>query len=224
MTVEDKDQNKDQPPVEKVELTEEQKKDQDLIAKLVAEQITENLKPIKEKLDKAYGERDELKKKLDAIEKEKREAELQRLTEEGKHKEVFEARLAEEKEAREKLERRNIELTRDIEVRNSLSTHQFRNENALEMAYKEIVGQLVRDENGAWVHRSGISIRDFVKAFVDNEDNAFLLKAKVSTGGGSSSPTSKGTSDDSAPKSLFGMSQDEVLKLAREGKLPRRKG
>jgi hypothetical protein len=218
MTTENLDQEIDQNTAEDTQLTAEQKADGDLISKLVKEGIEEALKPIKSNLDKAYGERDRYKDQLEKIEKEKREAELKRLEEEGKHKEVYEARLKEEREAREKLERQNIELTRNIEVRNSLSTLQFRNANALEMAQKEIVGQLVRNDQGFWVHRSGISIQDFVKAFADNDENAFLFKVKVSSGGGSTSSTSIPVAD-VKKKSLFEMSQEEVIKLAQEGKL-----
>lgn len=218
MTTENLDQNIDQNAEDDTILSQEQKADNDLISKLVKEGIEEALKPIKSNLDKAYGERDRYKEQLEKIEKEKREAELKRLEEEGKHKEVYEARLQEEREAREKLERQNIELTRNIEVRNSLSTLQFRNANALEMAQKEIVAQLVRNEQGFWVHRSGISIQDFVKAFADSEENAFLFKVKVSSGGGSTTSSTTVPSSDKK-KSLFEMSQEEVLKLAQEGKL-----
>jgi len=43
-----------------------------------------------------------------------------------------------------------------------------------------------------------------------------LFKAKTSSGSGSSESS---TSTSSTPKSLFEMSQEEVLKLAQEGKL-----
>lgn len=195
-------------------------KDQDLVAKIVQQKVEEQLKEIKNKLDKAYGARDEALKKVAEFEQSKKDAELKRLQEEGKHKEAYELQLAEERAKREALEKRNVELTRDIEVRNALGTLTFRNDKALEMAYHEVVSSLVQNEQGVWVHRSGVSIKDFVKAFSDNEDNAFLFKQKVSTGSGSSGAKPANTSSDSN-KSIFSRSQEEVLQLAREGKLRR---
>ena len=86
------------------------------------------------------------------------------------------------------------------------------------MADREIIGQLVRDESGTWVHRSGVSVKDFVKTFAEVEDNAFLFKPKINNGTGNSGAKPTNTSSDK--KSLFEMSQEEVLKMAREGKLP----
>jgi len=193
--------------------------DKNLVEKIVQERLNDQLKEIKSKLDKAYNSRDEALKRVADFEKQQRDAELKRLEEEGKHKEAFEIKLAEEKAARELLERQNIELTRDIEVKNILANQDFRSENAREMAYKEIVGQLIRDDKGRWVHRSGIAVKDFVKSFTENDDNQFLFKPKPSSGGGSSS--TRPSNVDSKPKSLFEMSQEEVLKLAAEGKLKR---
>ena len=123
------------------------------INKLVQDKVDEALKEIKGKLDKAYGARDEALRKVADFENEKKEAELKRLQDEGKHKEAYELQLAEERAKRESVEKKNIELTRDIEVRNALASQPFRNDNASEMAYREIVGQLVRNEQGVWVHK-----------------------------------------------------------------------
>jgi hypothetical protein len=191
-------------------------KDVDVV-KLVQEKVDEQLKDIKSKLDKAYGSRDEALKKVAEFETAKKEAELQRLKEEGKHKEVYEMQLAEEKAKREAAEKRNVELTRDIDVRNALGAQPFRNDNAREMAYREIVGQLVQNEQGVWVHKTGSSISEFVNTFANNDTNSFLFKPKASSGSGSSGVNTSNTSSDN--KSLFAMSQDEVLKMAREGKL-----
>ena len=190
------------------------------IEALIQERLNEALKDVKAKLDKAYGARDEALTKVKEFEQKEREAELKRLQDEGKHKEVFEMQLAEERAAREAAEKRNVELTRDIDVRNALAAHPFRNENASEMAYREIVGQLVRNDQGVWVHKSGSSIKDFVTAFAGDDVNSFLFKPKTSSGTGSSG--AKPTDTSGEKKSLFSMSQDEVLKMAREGKLPGR--
>ncbi len=195
--------------------------EKDLVEKLVQERLEESLKDIKGKLDKAYGARDDVLKELATYKQKEKEAELQRLQDEGKHKEAYELQLAEIKAEKEALERRNVELTRDRDVQSALSSYQFRNEKAVEMARKEIVGQLIQNESGSWVHKSGISIKDFVKVFSEAEDNSFLFKAKVSNGTGSSNSSST-NKNSSSGKSLFEMSQEEVLKLATEGKLPRR--
>lgn len=187
------------------------------IDKIVQEKIEEQLKDIKSKLDKAYGSRDEALAKVKEFEKKEREAELKRLQEEGKHKEAYEMQLAEERAARTAAEKRNVELTRDIDVRSALTSQPFRSDNAMEMAYREIVGQLVQNEQGVWVHKTGLSIRDYVKAFADNESNSFLFKVKASSGSGSSGVST--TNNTSEKKSLFAMSQDEVLEMARKGKL-----
>jgi hypothetical protein len=190
------------------------------VAALVQAGIDEALKDIKAKLDKAYGARDEAMAKVKTFEQKEREAELKRLQEEGKHKEAFEMQLAEERAAREALEKRNTELTRDLEVKNALAGYDLRSEKAFDMAYREVTEQLVRNDQGVWVHKSGVSVKEFLKTFAENSDNSFLFKAKVSTGGGSS--TTKTSSTSSKPKSLFEMSQAEVLQMAREGKLPGR--
>ena len=91
------------------------------------------------------------------------------------------------------------------------------------MAFDEVTSQLVQNEKGEWVHKSGVAVKDFVKTFAENEDNAFLFKAKVSTGGGGSGPKKEGDTSSGDTGSLFKKSQDEVIKLAMEGKLPSRR-
>ena len=193
------------------------------IEALIQERLNEALKDVKAKLDKAYGARDEALTKVKEFEQKEREAEIKRLQEEGKHKEVLEMQLAEERAAREALEKRNTELSRDVTVRAALSGLEFRNDKAAEIAFKEITSQLTQNENGVWVHKSGVSVNDFIGAFAKDEDQSFLFKTKTNNGGGSSSNTAGGTNTAGKPKSLFEMSQEEVLKLAREGKLPQRK-
>jgi hypothetical protein len=211
------DDQKNQNPDSNVDKNQDSTPDIDA---LVAKRVEEALKPIKENLDKAYSARDEALKKVKEFERLQREAELKRLQEEGRHKEAYEMQLRERDAEIENLKRRNIELTRDIEVRNALAAYPFRNDNALEMAYREIVSNLIQDDKGNWVHKNGLSIRDFVKSFVEHEDNAFLLKPKANSGSGSTPASATATA--SGNKSLFQMSQAEVLKLAKEGKLPRR--
>lgn len=209
------------PKVPTTPVTPTVKPDQAEIDRLVQAGIDAALKPVKEKLDAAYAKRDAADAKIAEFERLAREAELKRLTEEGKHKEAAELQVAEEKRLRLAAEDKVVKLTRDLEVRNVLGAQDFRNDNALEMAYKEIAGQLVQNESGTWVHRSGVTIKDFVKTFADDENNAFLFKQKASSGGGSSA-TKAVVPNQGVKKSLFDMSQDEVLKLAEAGKLRNR--
>ena len=196
--------------------------DTDLVTKLVTEQVAEALKPIKEKLDIAYKARDAAEARVKDFEKKQREAELKKLQDDGKHKEAAELQVSEERARREAAERKVVELTRDLDLQSVLKTLTFRNDSAQEMAYRDIVTQLVQNEAGDWVHRSGVSIKDFAKAFSENADNAFLFKPKVSSGGGSST-TNKQVPSGSKGDSVFAMEQGDVLKLAAEGKLRRRR-
>jgi hypothetical protein len=196
--------------------------DQSMVEKLVADRVDEALKDIKKKLDNAYAARDEANRKAAELEQKEKEARLARLAEEGKHNEVLEARLAEANAKLDAVSKANTELSRDVKVREALGGLPFRNDRAAEIAYKEIVGTLVQDDNGVWKHKSGVTIKEFVEIFSKDEEQSFLFKAKSSSGSGTN-----GTNPDSAPNkqpsSLFAMSQEEVLKLAREGKLPKRK-
>jgi hypothetical protein len=195
--------------------------DQDLVEKLVSERLEEKLQPLKDKLDKAYTVRDEALRKAAEYERKEKEENLKRLQEEGKHKEAYELQLAEERAARQALEKRNTELTRDIAVRNALSGYDFRNDKANDMAFLEITNQLIKDEHGNWIHKSGITVKDFVKSFVSEDDNAFLFKVKSNSGSGNRSPKEPSNSSN-GEKSLFERSQTEVLQMAKEGKLPQR--
>jgi len=214
--VDDNNQNNTPAPASAI------KADEDMVTKLVEERVAKELASIKGKLDASYGARDAALNKAAELEAKERARELKQLEEEGKHKEAFEIRLAEEKAAREAAERRNVELTRDLEVRTELGKlpNAVRSERAGALAAEDIKKELVRNDQGVWVHRSGVSVADFIKTFSENPDNAFLFKQKQNSGGGSN-PITPGSQQ--APTSLFKLSQAEVLKLAAEGKLPQRK-
>jgi len=199
--------------------------DADMIAKLVAEKVEEQIKEAKEKLNSAYDARDKALKRAEALEKKEREAELKILEESGKHKEAFDLRIAEANTKYDellskfhKLEEGNLELSRDAQIRDLLRGQEFRNDKAAALAFKDISAELIRNDQGVWVHRSGVNIKDFVTTFTANEDNAFLFKVKTSTGGGSSNstPSNKTTA-------LRNKTQAEVLEMAAQGKLPARK-
>ena len=191
----------------------------DLNAKIQAG-IDTALQPIKAKLDNAYAARDEALAKVAEFERKEREREIARLKEEGKHQEAHEQEIAEERAKRTAAEKRVIELTRNSEVRDSMAGLEFRNKKAQDLAFQEVVSQLVQNEKGDWVHKSGATVKDFVESFAKDDSNNFLFKPKVNSGSGSGQPR-----NDPPPKqasSLYGLSQEEVLKLAAEGKLPRR--
>jgi len=195
--------------------------DSELIAKIVKERLDVELANIKSKLDGAYRQRDESQAKLAAAEAKEREATLKKLAEEGKFKEAYEIQLAEERAANAALAKRNTELSRDVTVRESLRSMSFRNDKAAQMAFQEITSNLVQDEHKQWVHRSGISVKEYCEAFSKDEEQSFLFKAKVNSGAGTSASNSGNGNPaiSNKPKSLFDMSQDEVIKLAAEGKL-----
>lgn len=192
-------------------------KNDDPVAQLVEEKVAERVKEFKSKVDTAFAQRDEANRKIAELEAKIREEELKKLESEGKVAEALQQRLDEERAKREVAERRNMELSRDSTLRTALMTLEFRNERAAEMAYRDIVEQLVQNDKGMWVHKSGVSISDFVGLFAKDENQAFLFKVKANKGSGGSSGSS---TPNEKPKSLFAMSQDEVLKLASEGKLP----
>ncbi len=181
----------------------------------------ERIKALKESLDRAFAERDALAAKLADKEAKERELEIKSLKDAGKLQEAYELQLTQERAEKDRLKLRNIELTRDIELRDTLVNLEFRNENAARLARQEIERDLVQDENGEWRHRTGVSIADYVKAFVANKANEFLFKVKINNGSGDSKPDS--SSDSTSEKSLFDLSNEEILKRAASGTLRKRR-
>lgn len=194
-------------------------KDKDLVDSIVKERLETELKSIKDNLDKAYKVRDEALKKAAEFEQKEKEANLKRLEEDGKHKEAYELRLAERDARLAALEKSNTELSRDGAVRDALKGFDFRNDTASDMAFKEIIGQLIQ-KDGQWVHRSGISIKDYAAAFAKSDEQSFLFKPKQSSGGGSDDKDKGAPKGDKGKVSLFDLPQSEVIKMATEGKLP----
>lgn len=180
--------------------------------------VEERLAKIKASLDKAYQERDAAVRERVRLEEEKKQQHLKSLEAEGKHKEIAEMKVAELSEKLALAEQKVTQLTRDSAVRNALTGLDFRNERSSDMAYRDILEQLVQDpETGSWIHKSGVSIKDFVQQYVKNEDNSFLFKPKNNSGGGSGSMN--GTPKLDPNKKLTELSQAEVLQLAAAGKL-----
>jgi hypothetical protein len=198
--------------------TEDNQTEEMSIEERIAKAVEEQLKPMKDNLNKAYKARDDAIAKSAEYEQKATEAQAERLRAEGKEKEAFELQLAQEKARAEALEKRNTELTRDAVVKDLLRSYEFRSNNALNMAYKEITSDLVQGDNGQWQHKSGDSMAEYVHKFVSSEENSFLLKPKINSGGGTNTQVSTNTDTSNSNKSLFEMSQQDVLQMAAEGR------
>jgi len=201
-----------------VETSNEKESMDDTIAKLVEQRVAEQLQDIKGKLDSAYEIRDEAIKEAAKIKEEQKTVQINKLEEEGKHKEVYELKLA---DLEGKLEARNsqiTELTRNQAVREAISGLEFRNESASKMAYTEILSDLIQDENGAWIHKSGISIKEFASLYRKDDEKSFLFKPKQSSGVNTGTPTSALQNDPTKlTKPLSEMSHEELMQSINAG-------
>ena len=73
-------------------------------------------------------------------------------------------------------------MTRDSALKGALAGMEFRSDKAAEIAYKDIVGNLIQDANGGWVSPTGQSIQDYVQFYSQDESNSFMFKPKQSSG------------------------------------------
>jgi len=183
----------------------------------IEQAVNERLSQMKSNMDRMVKERDEALKKAAEIEQQQKEAAIKRLEEEGKLQEALEMKLAEANAKLKVFEEENTKLNRDNVVNSQLGGLDFRNERSRQMAYRDIVEQLVQNEDGIWVHKSGTSIQEFVDSYSKSEDNSFLFRVKTNSGGGTTTPS--GVSDTTEKKTLSQMSQAEVLALAAKGQL-----
>src|SRR5210317_773430 len=183
----------------------------------VEKAVQERLAQMKSNMDRMVKERDEALKKAAEIEQKQKQEQIKRLEEEGKLQEALEMKLAEAEAKLKVFEEENTKLNRDSVVNSNLATLEFRNERSRQMAYRDIVEQLVQNEDGVWVHKSGTNIQDFIASYSKNEDNSFLFRVKANTGAGTSTPSAP--SNMSEKKSLSQMTQAEVLALAAKGQL-----
>ena len=204
---------------EEVDVKKEEVKVPD-IESLVKERVAAELAEIKGKLDTAYEKRDLAAKELEVYKQKERDAEIALLKEQGNLKEAHAKELEALQARNQALEQQNLALTRDGAIKQALSAQEMRNARAMELAQQEIAKETIRDESGNWVHRSGKSISEFVAEFAADPENAFLFKPKQNNGGGGSQSNS--VPDTATGKSLFAMSQTEVIRLAKEGKLKRK--
>jgi len=183
----------------------------------VEQAVQERLSKMKANMDRMSNERDEALKKAAEIEQKQKQEQIKRLEEEGKVQEVLEMKLAEAQAQLKVFEEENTKLNRDSVVNSTLAALDFRNDRSRQLAYRDIVEQLVQNENGSWVHKSGTTIQDFVVNYSKDEDNAFLFRVKANSGSGIGQPS--GTPQMDRKKSLGEMSQEEVLGLAAKGQL-----
>jgi hypothetical protein len=193
-------------------------RDADMVAKVVQEKVDAQLLTIKQNLDKAFAQRDEALAKAAILEQKERDATLKQLESEGKHKEAYEMRLAEANAKNEALQKKNTELSRDVSVREALKSFEFKNDKSSDMAFRELCSNLVQNDAGQWVHRSGVSIRDYASTFAKDSENEFLFKVKVNSGGGTTNPNPDAKAGVVNEKpSLFKLSQEEVIARAAKG-------
>jgi len=183
----------------------------------IEQAVNERLSKMKENMDRMAKERDEALKKAVEIEQAKKQADIKRLEEEGKLQEALEMKLAEAEAKLKVFQEENTKLNRDSVVNSQLTALDFRNDRSRQMAYRDIVEQLVQNENGTWVHKSGTSIQEFVNSYSKSEDNSFLFRVKANSGAGTSAPS--GSSQTDTKKSISEMTSDEVLAMAAKGQL-----
>jgi len=193
-------------------LTEEQKQ---IFEKMVSDQLSS----MKSNMDKMAKERDEERRERKRLAEQQRQAEIQAMEEAGKHEEAYKAKIEDLQSELEKYRSENTKLTRDQALDKALSDiegKKFKNARARDSAFREIVDQLVQDENNNWVHRTGVSINDFVKTFAKSEEYEFYFELPEQRGAGTNPRTQTGDFD---KKSLKEMSPEEAIEAAKKGKL-----
>lgn len=189
------------------------KEHQELVERIVAER----LKDMKSNVDKAYKKAEETARENARLKAAQQDANRKQLEGEGKHLEAAKITIAEQDEQIKILTGQLTSLTRDRELEKVLSPLDFRNDFARETAFNSILSSLVQDDDGAWVHKSGASLSEYVKAFAKDPNKDFLFKPKENQGSGTGVP--RGGVSGARPKSLVGMTTEELIAAAAAGKL-----
>jgi hypothetical protein len=179
--------------------------------------VAEKLKDIKARLDSVYGERDTLKKQAQELTDKLATIERDRLIAEGKQVEALQLQLTDLQTKNAELQTQLVSATRDSQLQSMLAGLPFRTDKARQQALREITADLRQTSDGSWVTKDGVEVSTFVKNYAGDPENTYLFKPQTSSGGGSTSTSAAPATGDK--KSLFAMSQAEVLRLAREGKL-----
>jgi hypothetical protein len=197
------------------ELSVEDRKE--AVKKLVDKEASARVAKAKAGLDKSYSKLSEIQKENAKLKADLKETERKRLLDEGKHLEVANAKIADLTAEANILRERLTALTRDRELERHLASLDFKNDYARSSAFKTIIGELSHDdENEEWIHKSGVSIEEFIKAFAKDPNNDFYFKVKENNGANSNKDKGKGSS---RPASLKGLSAEDVIALAASGKL-----
>lgn len=169
----------------------------------------EKVAALKKSLDALDAKLKEEKKKNRELERAKQAAEIDRLKKEGKEVEALKAELKQLKAEAEEARAENITLKRDQVLDMALSGHDFRSERSRNMARRELLDGLTQNEDGDWVSTAGDNVVAYVQKYVNDEENAFLLKPKVNRGSGMQ-PPAKDTKP-TQPQGIFDMSQDKMI-------------
>ncbi len=192
--------------------------DEKNVGDLIKEGIDEALKPIKEKLNIAYGKVDALEAENKALKDDAQAAKVALLEEQGKKEEALRLQLEQSAAQLAALASQNTELSRDAEIRLHLSSVTFKSPSAATMAFKLIAEGLSKNDKGEWVSRDGKDIGAYTKEVISHADNAFLIKVKASAG--YVDPEETGTPPPQK-KSLKDMTQAELLAGLQDGTIKR---
>lgn len=179
--------------------------------------VDAQLAKMKANMDRMAKERDDALTIKNQMEADAKAAKIKQLEEDGKLQEVAEMKIADLEAKLKVFESENTKLNRDVVLNNQLASLDFKNDRSRDMARKDIVDQLTQDENGAWSHKSGVSINDFVESYSKSEDNSFLFRVKSNSGSGSTTPSAAPSMTEK--KSIGEMTTEEVLRLAAKGQL-----
>lgn len=188
---------------------------------LIAAAVKDALADFKVKIEKAYQQRDAAQTRVAELEAKDQQREIEALKAAGKDREAFEMELAALRAQNNELAVRNTTLARDNLIKSELGAFTFRNKKAAELALSEITAQMIKGDDGNWTHKSGQPIEAAVQAFAEDKENGFLFKAKANNGNGDD-VNSKPLDTSPKGKSLFDLSQADVMKLAEQGKLRQR--
>lgn len=184
--------------------------------KLVKAAVDEELAKIKANLDKAYKKVEETTRENVRLKEAQNEKKRKDLESEGKHAEAAKLRVAELEEQNKILNERLLSTTRDRTLEGHLAALPFRNEYARQSVFRDVLADLVQDDDGVWVHKTGASIPEYLKTIAKDPEKEFLFKQKDNQGTGQ---PPKGNGSGQRPKSITGLSTEELLALAEKGLL-----
>lgn len=168
----------------------------------------------KAKMDAMDAKVKKMEKEKAEAEKKARKAEIEAMKEAGKEMEALEAEKSDLQAEIDKFKTENIELRRDGRVDSAISSVEFRNARAKTNARRDIIDLLRQDEDGNWQSKSGDSISETARKYLEDEENNYLLKPKTNTGGNTKQKVTTKVED--SPKSVFDIPQDQMLAKVRK--------